>query len=455
MNNNNKDNVFEYIKIFLSTLFMALLLVIAILGVIRQQVYNEKANSTAQNNTIDYSLINILIDKNKYLESENPDDYTINIRLGRLYEIKKDYKDAESEYKEAISKAPCTVLEPKCRLAFLYANSNRLDEAQELIDNMDEEPDKWLIRNKAEFYNLLGDKYYNKCDYENAAFRYQKALFYFQSINSDKVQLVKRNLASAYVYLAEQKLGDMELDDAINYLQSAKEIMDVPIIKYKLALLLIVKNPVLADQYLQDVFKDAPELINYDKYSKFLSNLSDEATAQGNIAQADLYKFRMQQLKEYFTTNILSVNDLTVENIETSLALNYWKNKYNADVELDFKNTSKYDIDSLYLYVVFKDGEEIIDTITQQIVDSLSVLKSGAASPTVHFSTSFKKIEENPTPKTITVDVYVSKTEKSYRLHLDTLEIHEKIKNTLTDKMFRLLYKILDKITPKLPAFLF
>lgn len=451
----NRDTFLEYLKTFFLTLFITFVLVLVLLGIIQNQVYNELSEKKAQDEVIDYYLIGVMIEKNKYLENKDPDNYTINLKLGTLYQAEKDYKNAELQYKKSIGKAPYPEFKPNYKLALLYINQNRLEDAQMVMDKIYEIPNKKLIKYKAEIYAKLGDKYYEKADYANAALRYQKSLNYYRIIKSKAGVAMEGNMASAYVYLAEQKVSEMQIEDAINYLELANSIIDAPIIKYKLAILLEKQDPELAYTYFEQVFKTTPELINHKEYYNFLMELANKATLENNFGQAALYEYKAKRLDEYFKTNILSVEDISVEMAEGKMLLNRWTNKYNAILKIKIKNSSKEDLNSLYLDVIFKDNLKTIDEYKQQIASDEYKLYSEIESPIISIKTKVDHDQKDPHPRTITAEVYVSKTENSCKLYLTTLTIKEEIKETMFGRMFRMFGELFNKITSKLPSFLF
>lgn len=442
---NNKRNFFEYLKTFLFTILAVFISVIILLGVIQHQVYEEEYNNAVQDETIDYYLIGVLIEKNKYLEEKYPNDYRINMKLGVLYEIKSDYKNAEIEYKKGIENEPYDDFKPQYRLALMYIKLKRLDDAEALMDNIDEKPQKKLIEYKADIYNKVGDAYYNMADYEDAGDRYQKALFYYKVIHSKQIESVTNALASAYVYFADQEVKNMQIQDAIDSLQMAYSIVKAPILKYKLAILFIKSNPELSYEYFQEVFNEEPNIINYDSYYKFLSQVAAQADAQGYTAKADLCRFKIKKLKEYYSRNILSVQDLAVEYAEGTIKLSRWRKKYNINLELEIKNTSAYNIPSLYLNVIFKDGDQIIDEYKQQIVDQNSVLKPGQVSPTISIKTIKEQNDDDKSPKKITAEVYALKEENGYKVLIKEVTIIENAPRKHHRRLIQngLIYKLL------------
>lgn len=453
---NRRKEFFEYLRTFLLTILFVFLSVIGLLLMIQRQIYEEQTQIQAQEDTIDYYLIGVLIEKNKYLELQYPKDYTINLKLGILYEIKKDYKNSETEYKDAIAKVPYDEFKPYYKLALLYLALNRLDEAQAVMDNLADKPDKKLIEYKADIYEKLGDKYYNSADYENAIGRYEKALIYWKAIKKwKKVEYDKNSLASSYVYLTDAYLNNMKPNDAVDSLKMAMTMVDAPILRYKLALLLMKDDPALAYQYFEKVFDEAPEIINYDTYYNFLSTMVETASANGDIGEAELYRYKQKKIKEYFKINVISVDDLVLEDVKGEITLNRWLKKYTIYLEGRVKNTSKSNIDSLFLEIVFKDNNEIIGDYFKQIIDKKSSLKVGSYSPLINIRISEPQDIRDNRLKSITAEIYASKTEKSYKILLKTVEIKEETKKRQPNKFLRAIGLFYKKIASKMPSFLF
>lgn len=425
----NRQVFFEYLKTFVLTILAVLVAIVIFLAVIQHQAYEEQTIKQAQDETIDYYLVGMLVEKNKYLETQFPKNYTINLKLGILYDIEKDYKNAEIQFKKAIAKAPYDEYRPKYKLACFYIKLNRLDEAEEVIDSIKEAPNRRLIEYKGDVYNKLGDKYYDQSNYETAGLEYQKSLFYYQKINFDKIQTIKNSLASSYVYLADQKIRNMQIPDAINSLNEALDIVNAPILKYKLALMYMETKPDLAYSYFQEVFDKEPSLINYDTYYKFLTAMASDADGKGESAKGDLFRFKIKKLKEYYKSNILSVEDLSVEAADGKISFNPWSKKYNINIQFKLKNISEYNMNSLYVGVLIKDGGKDIDQYFNQMADKRTPFKAGAFSPTISFKAKEDQTKEDTYPKKVTALIFASKTETSYKIFLKALNISEQSKH--------------------------
>lgn len=453
--NNYLESLLEYLKTILITVIFVVIFVIASLVIVQYQVYENQANQKPEDEEIDYQLINVLIDKNKYLGQQYPNDYTIDMKLGTLYEINKQYKDSETEFQIAISKAPYFEYKPKYKLALLYLKENKLDKAQALMDNIPEQPDKKLIKYKADIFQKLGDKYYNIGDYEDAIDKYKKALVYWDIVKAKKeINDTNNSLASAYVYLADSYVARMRPDDAVSSLEMALSLIKAPIIEYKLGLLIEGKNPQLANQYFEDVFKTAPEIINYDDYYNLLSLLADDAMSQGDEAKADLYQYRMKKIKDFYKTNVLSITDLKFVD-PNGLIKNNWFGDSFVYLECRLKNISKQDFSSLFMQIVFKEGNEIVGDYTQQVVDSKSPLNAGSYTPIISINIKDKQPKKDNQPRVITAEVYVSKSANSFKLLLDTVEIKEQSEQKQLSNIVKFWHRLIRKITSKLPSFMF
>lgn len=455
------NSALEYLKTVGITLLVAFLLVCVLLGVIQFSVYRSYTNPTTTEdqddpNTVDYYLIGVLIDKNKYLENQNPKNHRINLKLGMLYEIKMDYTNAEMEYKKSIAKAPYNDFVPTYKLACMYIKFNKLDEAEALTNSYPESPNKKIIKMKEDIYKKLADKYYNIGDYETAAEKYEKAMTYENVIkNKKETTYLKQSLASAYVYLSEQYLKNFQEDYAVEYMERANSILDEPILKYKLALLIMASDPNRAYNYLDEVFSKEPSIINYDKYYNFLTQMSDEAVEGGNSAQAELYNYKIKKLKEYQQNNILSVNDLQIESAFGKMQLNYWKTKYKISLEFQLRNTANYNMNSIYLDVVFKDGKEVIGNYYKQIITPSNTLDAWTETPPIVIDITKEKTGRDASPKEVTVDIYAAKTEDAYKILLGQYSIKEQINKPEMNKYLKQFLILFQKFYSKLPAFLF
>lgn len=429
MINKIKTLIFSYLKTFILTIIAIFVTLAIVFAFAQYNAYNNIINTRIQDDKIEYYLIGMLIDKNKYLEEKYPKNYKINLKLGILYEIAQNYISSEQQYKMAMAKAPFDEFQPTYKLANLYIRLTRTSEAEELMAKIQERADKSLIKYKGEIYNKLGDYFYNCGNYRTAIEKYEKALFYYKILKAKEIKNLNNSMASAYVYLADEEVYNMKIQDAVETLKAAISIIDAPILKYKLALLLTQKDPELAYKYFEEVFKKEPSIISYDFYEQFLLHRADEALAQGKKSESDLMQYRAKKFKEYYQNNILSVDDVSIEYCKGNITYDKWKKKYTVNLEMQLKNTSLRNLDSLFIQIIFREENKEITDYFEQIIDKNSVLKTGSLSPVINIQMSKKEFNRDDKRKTMIAEVYVSKLSNSYKLYLTTIPIQENENN--------------------------
>src|SRR5574344_1528408 len=334
--------------------------------------------------------------KNKYLVAENPNDFTINLQLGVLYEIKKDYIKAEEEYKQAVMKAPQGEDKPIFRLASFYANTGRLKLAENIFDGIKDKPQKTLIKQKAEFFNKLGDLYYELGSYNIALEKYTKSTNYCRGIK-DKAYLefVNKNIASTYVYLAQEYINNNQINEAVEYLKNCDKLVDSPIIKYQLALLLSEVYPQDAYEYFKKVLKEEPSLVNFDIYTKFLNEYAKIEEENGNIAQAKLLRYKAQKYEQFYEKNILLVNDVEVMLTKGYVFPNKRKRQYEITFAIKLRNNSSANIEDLFLTILLKDGDKLINQYKLHPIEKLNPLYKGYISHEIKIEDIYKFKKED------------------------------------------------------------
>ena len=164
MNKLSKEELSSYINTFAITFFIVTVIVGIIMGITWVMIPNSIKNPKIAKTTdeLDYYLIDFLIEKNQYLLSKYPKNYGYNIRLGTLYAIKKDYINSERELLIAVEKSPYMAYRARYKLATLYIKMNKLAEAQKLMDEITDKPDKKLIKNKGLIYKEIGNKLFEQ-----------------------------------------------------------------------------------------------------------------------------------------------------------------------------------------------------------------------------------------------------------------------------------------------------
>jgi tetratricopeptide (TPR) repeat protein len=416
----------EYIRAFLISGLAALGFVLLITLFAQVRAYFIVQSQDTPEVNVNSSVVKYLIEKNNYLAIQHPKDYKINVKLGLLYEYCKEFKESEHQYRLAIDKSDFNDYGPYQYLALLYIKMDRLDDAADLIDNIDERPYKPLVKMKGYTYALIGNAYYLKGKYEDAIEFYQKSLMYYKIIKAKEEKTVIDSMASAYVYASEDYISYLDRDNAIEALKEADSLENSAVVKYKLALLLMDVQPKDAYSYFQKVFEIEPSIINYNIYYKFIMTMAANAEADGNQALADLYRYRAEKYKEYYENNILSTDDLNIQYIKSKITYNIFSRKYKIGLEMKLRNTSERPLKSVYAIVQFKneDGTPICNYI-MPVVDKKSILAPSELTPVISLHVHKRKGLLDKHPKRVIVEIYFAVSPNSYKLHLETIRVSE------------------------------
>lgn len=419
MNNNeiNKE-VKEYSKTFFITFFVVAIIVAGIMTMSWIMIPNSIKNPVISKNTdeLDYYLIDFLIEKNQYLLAKYPKNYGYNIRLGTLYAIKRDYPKAERELKTAVEKSPYLAYKARYKLATLYIKLNRLDEAQKLMDEITDKPDKKLIKNKGIVYKEIGDKLYAQEYYPLASTKYEKAIFYLKRCNKKELHEAQIKLSDCYESMADVFIEKGLIEDGTFYLEKADKLNDKPQINYKLALLYIETDPNKAYDLLEYVRKKAPEMLNYYMYYDLLMKISESSEELGDTAGRDLYAIKAKNFQNYVSDNILYKNDVLVH--MSDINVNYNKKNKNLDVniKLQLRNNSPFNIKDLTARFIFKEDGHTIKTFDKAVFAYENIFPIGQQTSIINLATELKGKNLNPKKDTLDVDFYLYKKENHKQL---------------------------------------
>lgn len=407
------DNTGDYLKTFFTTLFIVLMFGIFNICYMIYGIFNHDNIPKKQNidSTFEAYLVDILIDKNREIAVRNPKNYAINMRLGILYSYKRDYLNAEKEFKNSIEKAVAYDYTPSYQLAKLYVKTDRLKEAQEVMDIIGDKPIKRILRFKGDIYSLLGDSYYNKGYYALSVMKYEKAMRYYDAIHEKLLKSAKDKYVQAYTSLGDKYVEVGKIDEAIMSLNNAYELSPKDVsLNYKLGLLHANKNPKLAQNYLAYVQKKNPQALNYDLYFDLLNKLADIETQKGNTTDGELYRKRALQYQKFVKNNLLYDKDLFIDVFKTEIKTDMAAKEYIATLQFSLQNNSGLDIENLTIQAIFKDNGNLIQNFKQKIFDEVKIFKAGQVTTPIVVSASSPY--KNNQSGSITVDIYAYKYPK-------------------------------------------
>ena len=407
------DNKDDYIKTFFTTLFIVLIFGIFNIFYMIHNIFNQDINAKKQNidSTFEAYLVDFLIDKNKDFAAKFPKNYAVNMRLGILYSYKKDYTNAEKEFKNSIEKAVAYDYTPSYQLAKLYVKTNRLQEAQYLMDKIGDKHNRRLLRFKGDIYSFLGDAYYNGGYYALSVIKYEKSIMYYNAIKEKLMAPTKVKMVNAYISLADKYVENGKIDEAIMALENAYDLNPKNVVlNYKLGLLYIDNNPKKAYELLSFVNKKEPQILNYDVYFDLINKISDIEIQNENYTTGELYRKKAFQYQKFVKNTVLYNKDLFIDVTKTEIRADIAAQEFIATLQFTLQNNSGLDIDNLTIHAVFKDGDTVINNYKQKIYDDIKIFKAGEVSPPIVVSAS--EPYKNRHSGSISVDVYAYKYPK-------------------------------------------
>lgn len=411
----------DYLKTFLTTLFIVVMFGVLNIFNMLHNVFNvpevEKQNIDA---AFESYLVDIIIDKNLEFAKAYPKNYAVNMRLGILYSYKKDYVNAEKEFKNSVEKSVAYDYTPSYQLAKLYVKTNRLQEAQSIMDKIGERPNKRLITFKGDIYAMLGNAYYKQGYYALSTMKYEKALSYYEAIKAKNLKTVQHEYVRACEALADSYVNIGKIDEAVMSLDKAYKIdPENSIINYKLGILYIDNDPLKAYSLLSYVHKNDPQAINYDVYFDLINTLADNEDKAGNSIQAELYRKRALQYQKFVKNNLLYEQDLFVDVMKLNAYLDKESNDYVMNFMFRLQNNSSLDINNLSIKVILKDGNKIIQSFTQKIFDEERVFSAGMTTPPIVINATENRgfFDKSEGKGDIVVELYAYKYPK-YRVLL-------------------------------------
>lgn len=412
--NNKTEVINDYLKTFFTTLFIVMMFVVLNIFYMIHNIFNTDINTKKQNidSVFEAYLVDILIDKNNDLLKQFPKNYALDMRLGILYSYKKDYGNAEKSFKNSIEKAMGYDYTPSYQLAKLYVKIGRLQDAQSVMDKINEKPNKRLIRFKGDIYSLLGDAYYNQGYIALSVMKYEKAMSYYDVINKKYTNQAKEKYIQACKQLADKYVEVGKVDEAIMTLENAYDLDSKDImLNYKLGILYIDNNISKAYDLLTYVQKKEPQKMNYDVYFELLNKLSENELKQGNETNAELYRKKALQYRRFVKNNLLYNNDLFIDVTKSEIKPDYAAQEYIVTLQFNLQNNSGLDIDNLTINAIFKDNGKIIQNYNQKVFDDVRIFKSGDVSYPILVSAS-DSYKENGQSGNIDIEVYAYKYPK-------------------------------------------
>ena len=412
-----ESDKWDYLKTFFTTLFIVVMFGIFNIFYMIHNIFNDNVKSRYNvDAAFESYLVDVLIDQNTELAKIYPKNYATNMRLGILYSYKRDYVNAEREFKNSVEKAVAYDYSPSYQLAKLYIKINRLQDAQDIMDKIGERPNKRLINFKGDIYYKLGEAYYNQGYFALSIMKYEKSMSYYQITNKKMLKEAQDSYVNSCIALGDGYVEVGKIDEAIMALEKAYELDPKNIsLNYKLGLLYSDNDIEKAYKLLSFVNKENPEIMNYDLYFNLMNRLATQEDENGKPTEAELFRKKALQYQKFVKNNLLYEKDIFFDVMKLDVNTDIAAQEHILNLQFRLQNNSSLDIGNLYVKAVFKDGDKIFQTSTQQLYDETRVFKAGETTPPISISASEPYDKKYNSDKDWKVEVYAYKYPK-YRV---------------------------------------
>ena len=314
----NKKEILEYVRTIVISLIVALVLASVATGcskVIAE--HHSRMLAKISNTAKDNELIGFLITKYTEEAAKNPGDYTINVRLGGLYELMFAYNQAEDQYKKAIEKSPYGVYSPYIGLANLYIKTGKYKKALQIVKKLDNKDHKPLLVAKGDFYMNLGDALWQKGKYKEAVRQYKVAFFYYKKVDSHKKETAISGIIDCYNKIADDYYKKNRKQQAVEALETALLYKESSFLYYKLAILYKDFDPVTANKYMEKTYALDPGIINFDIYEEILLKLIKLYYVNGKDIETDLYRHKLKAIHTFQKRYVITEEDVGILRLKT------------------------------------------------------------------------------------------------------------------------------------------
>lgn len=425
----NKKEILEYVRTIVIALIVALFLAGIATGcskIIAE--HHSKMLAKISNTAKDNELIGYLITKYTEEAAKNPGDYTINVRLGGLYELLFSYDQAEAQYKTAINKSPYGVYTPFFGLANLYIKKGEYKKALRVVKKLENKNYKPLLIAMGDFYMNLGDALWQNQKFEDAVRQYKVAFFYYKKVDSQKKDTAIAGIIDCYNKIADEDFKHKKVFKAVESLETALLYKETPFIYYKLAILYKDFDPIQANKYMEKTYATDPGIINFDIYEEILYKLINLYYVNGMDIEKELYQHKLKAVHSFQKRYVITEKDVGIVITHLRYKSNFFSTKYKLDVKYKIANNSKYDFNSLYVIAKLnydtKDGEiKNRQIFEQRFYSKKKPLKSRETSQEYKFTYTYTDKDELFAAEKIDLDFYAGKKENMRKIPVYTIEL--------------------------------
>lgn len=292
--------------------------------------------------------------------------YAVMMHVGELYEAAGDLQKAEYAYYLATQKAPNGKFISYQKLTLVLIAQNKIEDAIETINSVEDINNLSLIRFKTRAYIVLGDKYYSDFKFLKAAEAYEQANYYYNKLaKKDNVvsESIRKRLIKAYLETASVILKNGYNSDAARFLKKALHYDPNNLkIQYRLAIVYADLDPIESVKYFEPLISKIPQDIDRDIFSNVLIKAANITDLKGDSIKAKYYRYKIHTLDVYAQNKVVYKEDIEI--IQDSLSVKKILFKYKLNSSYTVKNVSTQDIKKLSLDFVLRQEDKEKEVVT-------------------------------------------------------------------------------------------
>ena len=416
--------VFEYFRTILISLLVAFIFTTILSIHARNEMIKNIYVSADEQKKADKQLAEQFIKTHTNLLVDLKDKkYSVCMQVGELYETIDDYQKAQIAFESAIEKAKPGDYRAYEKLILILINQEKFDDAEKILTEMKDYPDKKLIKLKTRSYIIMGDKYYSIGKFLSAAKKYEKAEFYygkFKKYDKKIANSIKKRIENSYIKSADEIVKMGYNSDAVRYLKKVEKTNpDNLKVKYKIGIILSDSDPEQAIGYLEPLLNKIPQDIDYGVFCSALMKAANIADLEGRTTKAKYYRHKIHSIDLFIKRKVIYKNDLDI--VLSSFQVKKRFFTYPLKATYKFANTSNSDITYLKADFVLSLSDTPVETITKVIANRKSPLPVGGYDYNT-CNIKFKKtIFTKRELKNYTVKIYAYKDDKFKTLVAETV----------------------------------
>ena len=332
----------------------------------RSQMIKDLYSSKSEKSKLEQKIAQQIVSHSDLTATLHDKNYAVMMQVGNLYETAGELQKAEYAYHLATQKAPNGKYLSFQKLAIVLISQNKTEDAEKIINSIDDINNLSLIRFKTRANIVLGDKYFSLGKFLKAADAYENANYYYSKLKKqDKTvkESIRKRMVNAYVEAAAIIVKNGYNSDAARFLQKALKYDPNNLnIQYRLAIVYSDLNPIKAIEYFEPLISKIPQEIDRDIFNNTLMKAANIMDIEGNGIRAKYYRYKVHTLDVYTRNKVVYKDDIDV--ILNSFNIKKFLFTYKLNSTYTIKNISSVDINKLSAEFVLRQNDEQKELLT-------------------------------------------------------------------------------------------